>query len=149
MELVHEAHAKQSAVAFATAFAKQSFDFPLPTKPLKGRAKINFVSAAEFHGVGDSAEPSQFAVGRPPAGEDDDGRKPVTKNRGAGIEGAGATDDDPDIVLGQAVLEAQTAKSRRARAEVDLFPTHGARAGHHRVRGGAQLKQVLEVAPAA
>ena len=58
MDFVNEVGAEECAVQFATAFAEQSFDFPLLTQPLKSRAKINFTSTADFYGVRDSAQPS-------------------------------------------------------------------------------------------
>ena len=57
MDFIHQTGAEQGVVQFAAAFAEQPLHVPFFPQPAQRRAKIDFVSAADFHFIRQRAEP--------------------------------------------------------------------------------------------
>jgi len=73
----------------------------------------------------------------------------VFENFRVGIERTAAAHNHAQIIPGQPVFQPQSPVTGRARPQLDGRRIHRARTGHHRVRRGAQLEQMLAVARTA
>src|SRR5262249_20114522 len=122
---------------------------PFFSQPAQGEIEIQFPFAANLHGISKFMKFAELALRSTLRCENDDRRETMFEDFSARIDGAGAADDDAEVVFGQAPLEARTAVFRTARAELDGAEIDRARARHDGVGSGAQFEQMPLVTLAA
>ena len=67
----------------------------------------------------------------------------------ARIDGAGAADDDAEIVFSESVFDAQSLEAHSTGTELGVALFNGAGTGHDGIGGGAQFVEMFEIALAA
>ena len=102
MNFIDEVFAEEGVVEFAAAFTEEPLDAPFGVEPTEGAGEIDFLFAADFHGVGGGAEGAQARRAGGARGEDEERGEMVAENFGVEIHAAGAGDDDAEAEFSKA-----------------------------------------------
>jgi hypothetical protein len=149
VEFIHEAGAEERAIQFAAALADEASDVPFLAQPSKRAPEVNFGFAEGSYLVCQGAEFLEPARAGACSRENDDRREALLKDLGIGVHGAGAADDDPQVVFGQAGAKTMAAVFSWTGPEVDGIEVHSAGACDDGVSGCAEFKQVVFIPLAA
>ncbi len=149
VHLIHNTGPKEAFIELASAFAEQAFDVIFLAQPLQGGLEVELLLSEDPDFVRDFGEPRNSFRRCGAADQNNNGREPVLKNGRIRVECAGSTDDDAQVVFGEAAFASPDSVLPRAGAEVNRGQIDRPRPSHHRIGGRAQLQQEALIARTA